>query len=84
MRKSLWPLIFQPPSGGCVLKLCRLPVGISRLFQPPSGGCVLKPKQVEIMDKYDIQPPSGGCVLKPSTFSYRQNAFSSRLRAAVC
>ena len=36
------PLLRQPPSGGCVLKLARV-YGYGGIFgQPPSGGCVLK------------------------------------------
>ena len=37
-----WFLMYQPPSGGCVLKL---PLAIriyAARYQPPSGGCVLK------------------------------------------
>ena len=55
----------QPPSGGCVLKLCfllsLLPI---QQNQPPSGGCVLK--LVNFFDCRPLrsQPPSGGCVLK--------------------
>ena len=33
---------FQPPSGGCVLKLCIIFIKIFIKNQPPSGGCVLK------------------------------------------
>ena len=50
----------QPPSGGCVLKLDGLVVGI----QPPSGGCVLKHQLILTILAALIQPPSGGCVLK--------------------
>ena len=32
----------QPPSGGCVLKQRREPLGVRERAQPPSGGCVLK------------------------------------------
>ena len=32
----------QPPSGGCVLKLCGQSRCANQLYQPPSGGCVLK------------------------------------------
>ena len=32
----------QPPSGGCVLKLCVGNLGGCSPPQPPSGGCVLK------------------------------------------
>ena len=34
---------FQPPSGGCVLKLSAGAVFRAISNQPPSGGCVLKP-----------------------------------------
>ena len=34
---------FQPPSGGCVLKLQMICSRYSDHNQPPSGGCVLKP-----------------------------------------
>ena len=33
---------FQPPSGGCVLKLAIWRFKMKKKFQPPSGGCVLK------------------------------------------
>ena len=33
---------FQPPSGGCVLKLRLTAAAALSLIQPPSGGCVLK------------------------------------------
>ena len=60
-------LLFQPPSGGCVLKLrCRIYVGNSR-GQPPSGGCVLKRLVFGFDELYYTQPPSGGCVLKPQS-----------------
>ena len=36
---SLW----QPPSGGCVLKPRRRRCHRRQRMQPPSGGCVLKP-----------------------------------------
>ena len=41
----LWRLLHrgrQPPSGGCVLKLCWFAIFIFPFLQPPSGGCVLK------------------------------------------
>ncbi len=34
--------LFQPPSGGCVLKLSDGLFRQLRIGQPPSGGCVLK------------------------------------------
>ena len=33
---------FQPPSGGCVLKLLPIQTRVCWRSQPPSGGCVLK------------------------------------------
>ena len=55
---------YQPPSGGCVLKLL-LVVSVLKIFcQPPSGGCVLKLPFSERDARYGAQPPSGGCVLK--------------------
>ena len=36
-------IAFQPPSGGCVLKLEVFSTIIRLPLQPPSGGCVLKP-----------------------------------------
>ena len=35
--------MFQPPSGGCVLKLYLPALNRAIRYQPPSGGCVLKP-----------------------------------------
>ena len=54
----------QPPSGGCVLKLCMLLLPFGQQHQPPSGGCVLKHCQSQYQSLADAQPPSGGCVLK--------------------
>ena len=34
--------VFQPPSGGCVLKLFWWNADVKKAYQPPSGGCVLK------------------------------------------
>ena len=33
---------FQPPSGGCMLKLIVIAIKAVEMIQPPSGGCVLK------------------------------------------
>ena len=57
-------ILYQPPSGGCVLKPVVTSVGMALLSQPPSGGCVLKQKGQSKKCKFLIQPPSGGCVLK--------------------
>ena len=56
--------VFQPPSGGCVLKLFWWNADVKKAYQPPSGGCVLKPFGKNIGTYADNQPPSGGCVLK--------------------
>ena len=76
---------FQPPSGGCVLKLFALcpacpppdPAAFGRL-------CVETFHHIFIVLRFQYQPPSGGCVLK----QFKGNAFvmlmPSRLRAAVC
>ena len=37
-----YPILEQPPSGGCVLKLSENDVAHEIYVQPPSGGCVLK------------------------------------------
>ena len=34
--------IYQPPSGGCVLKQRAIEITAQDFGQPPSGGCVLK------------------------------------------
>ena len=56
---------FQPPSGGCVLKL-HIPYPSLQDYrrQPPSGGCVLKQYGGFRSNPFRRQPPSGGCVLK--------------------
>ena len=58
------PVVFQPPSGGCVLKLPIQQKLEMLLGQPPSGGCVLKLITVKFTLMIGCQPPSGGCVLK--------------------
>ncbi len=75
---------FQPPSGGCVLKLVRNLAAVVFDEQPPSGGCVLKQLFVHFLDYCFVQPPSGGCVLKLRVSDAVQRLFPSRLRAAVC
>ena len=56
--------VFQPPLGGCVLKLWKTVWVLSFKAQPPLGGCVLKRITVKISDDVAFQPPLGGCVLK--------------------
>ena len=68
---------WQPPSGGCVLKLFSTITRDCCKSQPPSGGCVLKHIKQVFINSPRKQPPSGGCVLKhinPSTFSFFNSA----------
>ena len=64
ISSRITPLPWQPPSGGCVLKLSRHCPRRRRFRQPPSGGCVLKPSRIDLIRRRKLQPPSGGCVLK--------------------
>ena len=71
--KSLLFGIYQPPSGGCVLKQLPDKEHTWADCQPPSGGCVLKPALLPAYGNPVAQPPSGGCVLKPVQ-SFAENA----------
>ena len=55
----------QPPSGGCVLKLCQdlqdCPLQPAAAF----GRLCVETKKLIVMLLNIPQPPSGGCVLKP-------------------
>ena len=62
----------QPPSGGCVLKLCTSLSERAAMRQPPSGGCVLKLLRQGRTQGSLSQPPSGGCVLKHRDNKNRQ------------
>ena len=64
-----WMKVYQPPSGGCVLKQRVMLKFKIFLNQPPSGGCVLKQKCVNQDRGVNNQPPSGGCVLKLFLFA---------------
>ena len=75
---------YQPPSGGCVLKLIICCLGIRLAVQPPSGGCVLKPQLPQFYPQVAKQPPSGGCVLKHRSIKKMAVTLTSRLQAAVC
>ena len=55
---------YQPPLGGCVLKLHRLSYRQQLASQPPLGGCVLKQPSMPLLFRLPCQPPLGGCVLK--------------------
>ena len=73
MLKLFWLIVgfgvvFQPPSGGCVLKLQNFERDNDVFCQPPSGGCVLKQLQYQFRHQKGAQPPSGGCVLKLQGF----------------
>ena len=61
-------MVYQPPSGGCVLKQSLRSGSWRAAFQPPSGGCVLKHQSPAAARFRGCQPPSGGCVLKPLDF----------------
>ena len=75
--------MFQPPSGGCVLK--------PDVPDVPDGGgaaafgrlCVETPSAKPSSRAFD-QPPSGGCVLKLLVIYFLRLFLPSRLRAAVC
>ena len=56
---------FQPPSGGCVLKLNRLAHTVN-ITQSAAFGrlCVETMEAPDTEVKVQSQPPSGGCVLK--------------------
>ena len=80
-RKRDW----QPPSGGCVLKL---PFFYGDKFvgmQPPSGGCVLKLYR-EKMPQIHLEAAAFGrlCVETAKKKSKKKMMVCSRLRAAVC
>ena len=61
---SVQTIAYQPPSGGCELKLLEFHQGTQSLNQPPSGGCELKLTFVASEPTGISQPPSGGCELK--------------------
>ena len=77
--------VFQPPSGGCVLKHRR---GVSVHIvarQPPSGGCVLKLQTGGRLAPL-LRPAAFGrlCVETLPDALPRLLRSPSRLRAAVC
>ena len=76
--------LFQPPSGGCVLKPKWWFRYIRSGNQPPSGGCVLKLECGLPFWYLAYQPPSGGCVLKHALIGADAIEVASRLQAAVC
>ena len=47
LEDMMMEVFYQPPSGGCVLKLDLLGEGFGEVGQPPSGGCVLKRQRPE-------------------------------------
>ena len=60
------PNVFQPPSGGCVLKLpklTRLPVAV---VAAAFGRLCVETRNYAPLPITTMQPPSGGCVLKLS------------------
>ena len=85
VKESLWLMLNQPPSGGCVLKraMCETthdttdPAAFGRLCVETVPNTRWRAMQV-------AQPPSGGCVLKPLSAQAALADGASRLRAAVC
>ena len=78
-------ILWQPPSGGCVLKQEALKLPKEAVMQPPSGGCVLKQHVQQAVTQAVAQPPSGGCVLKHSETTQKPTTCGgSHLRVAVC
>ena len=75
----------QPPSGGCVLKLCGRNRYVLHWGQPPSGGCVLKQTTCKI-DHMGAYSAAFGRLCVETGYDeqpYNQHGIS-RLRAAVC
>ncbi len=76
---------FQPPSGGCVLKLYLMSIRYNSHVQPPSGGCVLKLRY--LMTYFTSRRPAAFRRLCVETFGLSSSlglSSSSRLQAAVC
>ena len=76
--------VYQPPSGGCVLKLERSYSYWYFPYQPPSGGCVLKHTDGVRLGFRLFQPPSGGCVLKHDVFCAGCNAGQPAAFGRLC
>ena len=76
--------LFQPPSGGCVLKHFSLSKGFTATTQPPSGGCVLKQREIERLNKE--KPAAFGrlCVDTSATTNSMPIYPVSSLQEAVC
>ena len=80
-RKKEVPAAF----GRLCVETSLLTVGRVFMSQPPSGGCVLKRDRCCKLD-FAITPAAFGrlCVETAASISHRQDAQTSRLRAAVC
>ena len=52
--------MFQPPSGGCVLKQAQSELFVDIEDQPPSGGCVLKHLLIGQSQTREIDPAAFG------------------------
>ncbi len=76
--------VFQPPSGGCVLKPWVQVDVFPERPQPPSGGCVLKQRLNYCQYNTFSQPPSGGCVLKPAVLIYPNPSVSPAAFRRLC
>ena len=75
---------YQPPSGGCVLKLAICFSSFQFFSQPPSGGCVLKPPLRLLYNVVCGQPPSCGCVLKLPIRAFRLIWFQPAAFGRLC
>ena len=77
---------WQPPSGGCVLKLHKWEMDYKELLAATFGWlCVETTASKSSAQVSGTQPPSGGCVLKLPNFDEALSEdTSSHLRVAVC
>ena len=57
--------LFQPPSGGCVLKPANALYGVFAYSPAAFGRLCVETSKLNRLIKGRVQPPSGGCVLKP-------------------
>ena len=77
--------IWQPPSGGCVLKLDELNKHSGFYDAAAFRRLCVETYYRKSQAFRRSQPPSGGCVLKHVTkTTHRPYTISSRLQAAVC
>ena len=65
IRYSIIVFYFQPPSGGCVLKLERDENVADGAPPAAFGRLCVETRMKLLLPSARHQPPSGGCVLKP-------------------